>query len=471
MKNKALIGVIILFFIGASIVPSITGNFHGKKYTVYQSLGSSKADVTIIDSINDVCSVDYYTGETVIVTFHPDINVQNLDINKTTYTQVESQATVTLQVEGNIENRGPIDINDTDINAVEYDFQLITSDGEYLVSYSNLTGQFYNGYDTINLTSSDFSISGDTLCITFPLLSAEEVYENLSATSMFIKVNLSHPEEPEDIVYLSDIVPNPPLEILEVYAPNTGYVGETIQFNASIVPLTGLPPYTYNWDFGDQGTSSLLNPTHVYTKAGIYIYTFTVIDNAGATANKSGSITIQEEELKKAFLFGKFTNMIAGGDYIAMNAVNMRMISFKPFEFRHFIAGEQITVLNQFFGVWTERFLIGLFNVASISEPPHTPNIACTTDSTLNRLIVACADSNIKWSDIDITNDTGSLDFHWALYTDGGVTNSSTNIIPLGKYVTAGDYLQFWWSLTGNVRITFRYIPTNELLGTWTLNV
>jgi len=235
------------------------------------------------------------------VTWHPLINVDNIDIVKATYSQEGAQATVTLQVRGTIENRGKIiDLYDEDsfgnLDFVEYDFQLTTSEQEYTISYANQSGQYSDGVDTNNLTSSDFTVTGDTLSITFPLVSAEEVYDNISVTSMFVKMNLTS-QDPDlsGFVYLSDLAPNPALEIMEVYAPNVGAAGDSIQFNGSISPLTGQPPYEYHWDFGDQGTSTQLNPTHVYTKAGEYTYTFTVTDQAGDAASETGSITISTE--------------------------------------------------------------------------------------------------------------------------------------------------------------------------------
>lgn len=260
------------------------------------------ADITITDTINDVSSVDYYTGETIVITSHPEIDVRNLDIRKVTYTKEGAQVTLTLQVQGVIENRGSIidlfseDLFDS-LNFVEYDFQLYTDEGEYMISYSNFSGQLNNGLETVNLTSSDFSVVGDTLTITFPLVSANEVYEELSVTSMFMKVNFAGGDlDPSGLVYLSDICPNPPLEIIEAYAQNVGSVGESIQFNGSVSPLTGQPPYRYLWDFGDDSASSTeLNPTHAYTKAGTYTYTFTVIDESGDSVSESGTITISTE--------------------------------------------------------------------------------------------------------------------------------------------------------------------------------
>jgi PKD repeat protein len=50
----------------------------------------------------------------------------------------------------------------------------------------------------------------------------------------------------------------------------------------------------YAWDFGDGGSSSGPNPTHVYQGVGNYNVTFTVTDNMGATASSSTSITVMD---------------------------------------------------------------------------------------------------------------------------------------------------------------------------------
>lgn len=260
------------------------------------------ADITISDGMGDVGSIDFLTGETIVVSNHPDINVDNLDLVKTTYTQQGTQATISLQVKGNIENRGKLlDWYNEDIlnslDTVYYEFQIFTSEQDYLVTYSNETGmQQYNDVQN-NLTSSNFSVVGSTLTITFTLASADETYSNLSVTSYFIKGNFLEAANSEDIniVLLSDIAPNPPLAVFDAFASNIGSIGESIQFNASVEPLTGQPPYTYHWDFGDQGSSTQLNPTHTYTKSGNYTYIFTVTDNAGATASLSDNIIISGE--------------------------------------------------------------------------------------------------------------------------------------------------------------------------------
>jgi hypothetical protein len=269
------------------------------------SFSVEAADKTITDGIEDVSSVSF-TGETTVITSSPDIEVDNIDLTQATYTKQGIQVILTLQVRGNIENRGKIiDLlgeNPLDYNTAEYEFQLTTSEQDYTVSYTNLTGQLTKGDELTNLTSSDFSVVGDTLTVSFSLISAEETIENLSVVSTFIKFNMSGMTgmdtddlDPSAFVYLSDIAPNPALLVYEAYAANIGSVGETIQFNGSVQPLTGQPPYTYHWDFGDQATSTALNPTHIYTKAGEFTYTFTVTDHAGDSASETGAITISTE--------------------------------------------------------------------------------------------------------------------------------------------------------------------------------
>jgi len=47
----------------------------------------------------------------------------------------------------------------------------------------------------------------------------------------------------------------------------------------------GFPPYTYAWKFGDGGTSTATNPTHVYTAPGVYQVNETVTDSQANTAS------------------------------------------------------------------------------------------------------------------------------------------------------------------------------------------
>ena len=112
--------------------------------------------------------------------------------------------------------------------------------------------------------------------------------------------------------------------------------------------------------------------------------------------------------------------------------------------------------------------------------PQQTPNIAFTTDSTQNKMTVASADAGIKWSDVVVTlhpacTGAGS---GFEVYWNGGSTvanafNSTANpAVPTGTTITAGDYIYLVSGTTNQqVQVILRYVPTNSLLGTWTINV
>ena len=66
--------------------------------------------------------------------------------------------------------------------------------------------------------------------------------------------------------------------------------------------------------------------------------------------------------------------------------------------------------------------------IITINQPmQYTPNIACTTDSTSNKVTVAMADANIIWTDISITTNPTTT---WRLCYNGGVTMGANNTYP-----------------------------------------
>jgi hypothetical protein len=263
------------------------------------TFSAEAADRTITDGVEDVTSMDMISGETIVVTSSPYIDVDNIDLTQATYTQQGGIVTLALQVRGDIEDRGQMmDLSEADIgfesmDVVEYRFELTTSDQMYSVTYTNKTCQLDKGDgNMINISSSDFSVTGDTLTASFQLDAATETYDNLTAGTTYINADFTNVENISGFVLYSDFAPNPTLTIYEAYGPNIGSIGESIQFNGSATPFTGQPPYTYDWNFGDQGTATVQNPTHTYSKAGEFTYTFTVTDHAGATASETGTITI-----------------------------------------------------------------------------------------------------------------------------------------------------------------------------------
>jgi hypothetical protein len=242
-KKEFVMGIILLF-IGANVTPNISGSISENKNDI--SNESNPVDITLTDWIKDVISIDQ-NGEIVLITNSTDIEVDNLDIVQTTYARQENNITLSLQVAGMIENRGPTDpYNITDmLDLVEYDFQLITSEQEYLISYFNKTGLLEFDNKTINLTSSDFSVINDTLSITFPLINIDETYVEIAVDSFYVKINFSSPDN--GFIFLFDMAPNPPLRkaIFVGLIHNTQTTNDYITFSPILMATVWLSPFYF----------------------------------------------------------------------------------------------------------------------------------------------------------------------------------------------------------------------------------
>jgi len=104
----------------------------------------------------------------------------------------------------------------------------------------------------------------------------------------------------------------------------------------------------------------------------------------------------------------------------------------------------------------------------------HTASVACITDSSTNRITITTASANLKWRDIVVISDNTSVD--WRVY---GPSHNPLDAIKSTSGATvniaAGDYIEFDFTaypwMSGNVRVSLRFTPTNTLLGSWTITV
>jgi PKD repeat protein len=75
------------------------------------------------------------------------------------------------------------------------------------------------------------------------------------------------------------------------YTPDTISPGDEVQFTDA--SQGGMPPYTYEWDFGDGTTSTEANPTHTYDTAGEYTVTLTVTPHRCVPKSVTKTITVE----------------------------------------------------------------------------------------------------------------------------------------------------------------------------------
>jgi len=86
-----------------------------------------------------------------------------------------------------------------------------------------------------------------------------------------------------------------PAVVAEAGGPYSGTICSPISFSGSA--SGGCIPYSFDWDFGDGGTSTLQNPTHQYTSDGTYTATLTVTDDKGATDTDTASVSVSTSDL------------------------------------------------------------------------------------------------------------------------------------------------------------------------------
>ena len=90
--------------------------------------------------------------------------------------------------------------------------------------------------------------------------------------------------------------------VADADGPYEGEVGEDIQFTGGATG--GVPPYTYEWDFGNGDTSVEQNPVYAYAERGIYDVTLTVTDSAKDQATDDTTATIIGPEFEIGTITG-----------------------------------------------------------------------------------------------------------------------------------------------------------------------
>jgi hypothetical protein len=102
-------------------------------------------------------------------------------------------------------------------------------------------------------------------------------------------------------------------------------------------------------------------------------------------------------------------------------------------------------------------------------ETNLTPDIECSINTSTNKLTIMATNTNTKWRDIVITTDPNSA--NWEVFNVNNIALAKINITAtITTDVTVGDYIIFF-DVMGDVIVTLKYLPTNSILGTWTVNV
>jgi PKD repeat protein len=151
---------------------------------------------------------------------------------------------------------------------------------------------------------------------------------------------------------------------LEVDAggPYNGSVGDTITFTGTVTG--GVPPYLFHWDFGDNTTANEQFPSHAYSAAGVYEANFSVVDNAGAEASDTATVTIIKVDTTPPY--GTITRPLAKSLYLG----NRKVL---PFPITLLIGSINVTVdaSDNDSGVNSVKFYLNGVLKSTDTTPPY----------------------------------------------------------------------------------------------------
>ena len=111
--------------------------------------------------------------------------------------------------------------------------------------------------------------------------------------SYIVKLTVYDNDGAWDTIEKEVVVINIPPVANFTYTPVNPIVGQLVQFNDSSYDMDG-GIYIWQWDFGDGTTSNEKNPTHSYSKDGIYNVTLTVWDNDYASNSTTKQIVVTD---------------------------------------------------------------------------------------------------------------------------------------------------------------------------------
>lgn len=110
--------------------------------------------------------------------------------------------------------------------------------------------------------------------------------------SAMLRVVSNDSQTPELDIPLSGIASEGDLalKVVATAVPESGLAPLTVDFSS--IASGGSPPYSFLWDFGNEESSTLSNPTWVFTETGTYVVHITVMDATGTSVEDFLSVNV-----------------------------------------------------------------------------------------------------------------------------------------------------------------------------------
>lgn len=157
------------------------------------------------------------------------------------------------------------------------------------VQFTGNTSSDPDGDDNLLTYLWDFADNGATSTVANPA----HIFTDLGSYNVTLTVTDSDGLMNTDSVTIT--VNNNPPTVTATASPYDGAAPLDVDLFSSADDVDGTI-VSYQWQFGDGGSSTLANPSHTYTQAGNYNVVLTVTDNDGDTATDNLTISVSPDQ-------------------------------------------------------------------------------------------------------------------------------------------------------------------------------
>jgi len=222
----------------------------------------------------------------------------------------------------------------------------------------------------------------------------------------------------------------------------TGCLGDMVQFTGESTTANGVPTSTWNWNFGDNNTASVQNPSHTYAAAGTYDVQLQAIADDGCVGDTTRQVVVNERPLVAVVNDTVYVCLNGSATFEILNPVAGATYSWYSAPTGGTLLGTGVTFVANNITAVTDFYVEGIVGGCSSLDRtrvtaailPDLPAPVVTVDSIGTNILV------FEWSPVagatsyEVSTNGGGT---WSVPSSGptGLSHTVTNL-PLGTTVT-----------------------------------